>query len=814
MLPLSLRPRRLDAARAAVGVAAASVALGLVAPAHAHVEGSVVTFAAEADARVDEATPTTNYGTSFLRVNGGSQPDVESYLRFTVAGLSGSVVRARLRLRVTNGTVDGPSVHAASAAWLEGTITWATRPPREPAVLADAGVLTAGTWAELDVTSHVTGDGTYGFALVTPSSDGSNFDSRETASRPELVVEVAGTGPPVSTAPPAISGTARAGRTLTAESGAWTGAQPMAFAYQWRRCDGAGEACADVAEATSATYAVTSADVGATLRVAVTATNAEGSSSATSPQTPVVLAAPPPGDPLVAAAGDIAGCDFPEDELTARVLDALEPVTVLPLGDTVYERGTAAEFRDCYAPTWGRHKHISSPVVGNHEYQTAGAAPYFDYFGAAAGDRTKGYYSYDLGTWRVYALNSNCSIVSCSAGSAQEQWLRADLAANPRSCKLALTHHPRFSSAATSSLRSTSSIGPLYKAFYDASGDVWLGAHAHFYERLARLGPTGAIDRSAGIRNFVVGTGGAAMVGFGSPLTGSEARNNTAHGVLKLGLHATSYDWEFAPIAGATFTDTGSDTCAGAVTDTTPPSAPANLSAIAPSGSQVDLSWTASTDNVGVTGYDVLRDGTRIATTTTSGYTDTSVTAGTTYTYTAKARDAAGNISAVSNAATVTPGATSISRTFAPDADARVDEAAPDTNYRTSYLRANGGSQPDVESYLRFTVSGVAGPVRSARLRLWVTNGTIDGPAVWSAAGDWTESALTWRNRPARTGAALGDKGAVAAGTWTEYDVTPLVTGDGARTFVLATTSTDGIDMSSREASNASQRPQLVVNWE
>jgi chitodextrinase len=512
-------------------------------------------------------------------------------------------------------------------------------------------------------------------------------------------------------------------------------------------------------------------------------------------------------DPVVAAAGDIAGCSQNYDEATAKLLDSLHPDRVLAIGDTVYEDGTAAEFRDCYDPTWGRHKAITSPAIGNHEYQTVGAVGYFDYFGAAAGDRTKGYYAFDLGAWRLYSLNTNCSKVSCSAGAAQEQWLRADLAANPRACTLAYGHHPRFSSVS-----STKGVAPLYQAFYDAGGDVWLDGHQHVYERMARLGPTGAVD-AAGARNFTVGTGGAGLFSFGTPITGSEVRNNTTRGVLVATLHATNYDWEFKPIAGKTFTDSGTDTCGASGNDTTPPSPPANLSATAPSVSQVDLSWTASTDNVGVTGYDVLRDGTRITTVPTTGYSDTSVTSGSTYTYTVKARDAAGNLSAASNSATVTPGGPLNSATFIPEADARVDEGSPSTNYGTSYLRVNGGSEPDVESYLRFTVSGVAGPVRSARLRLWVTSGTKDGPAVFSASSSWTESTLKWSNRPVRTGSGLDDKGVAASNSWVDFGVTPLVSGAGTYTFVLAGTSTDGVDMSSREAS-AAQRPQLVVSWD
>jgi hypothetical protein len=268
------------------------------------------------------------------------------------------------------------------------------------------------------------------------------------------------------------------------------------------------------------------------------------------------------GEIVIAAAGDIAKCTHDNDEATAQLLDAIAPTAVLALGDNAYPSGTDAEFAACYDPTWGRHKAKTYPVPGNHEYQTPGASGYFNYFGAAAGDPTKGYYAFDVGTsWRFYALNSVCSAVSCAAGSAQEQWLRADLAANPRSCTAAFMHFPRFASGESGVRRNNPNLAALYQAFYDASGDLWLVGHNHQYERLTRLSPTGAIDLERGIRNFVVGTGGAALYAFGPPNTGSEVRT-AVYGVLKLTLRDAGYDWEFVPVAGSG--DSGTDTCGAA----------------------------------------------------------------------------------------------------------------------------------------------------------------------------------------------------------------------------------------------------------
>jgi hypothetical protein len=197
--------------------------------------------------------------------------------------------------------------------------------------------------------------------------------------------------------------------------------------------------------------------------------------------------------------------------------------------------------------------------VGNHDYGTAGAAGYFGYFGAAAGDSTKGYYSYDLGAWHVIALNANCTIVSCAAGSAQERWLRADLAAHPNLCTLAYWHQPRFSSGTTHG--SSTTVGPLWQALYDGHADLVLSAHEHNYERFGPLDPSGGVDPVRGLRSFVVGTGGRSHYPLGSPLPGSEARNGDTFGVLQLTLKANGFDWQFVPEAGKSFRDAGSAGC-------------------------------------------------------------------------------------------------------------------------------------------------------------------------------------------------------------------------------------------------------------
>jgi hypothetical protein len=267
------------------------------------------------------------------------------------------------------------------------------------------------------------------------------------------------------------------------------------------------------------------------------------------------------GDSVFTGAGDISDCTNTQDEATATLLDSI-PGTVYTTGDNVYEDGTATEFANCYDPTWGRHKARTKPVAGNHEYQTPGATGYYNYFGAAAGDPSKGYYSFDVGDWHAIVLNSNCSQVGgCGATSAQATWLRADLAANPATCTVALLHHPRFTSSRTSPDGATLA---LYQALYDAGADLVLGGHYHNYERFAPQTPAGAADSVFGVREFVVGTGGRSLVGFsGGAMANSQVRNSSTFGVLKLTLHPTSYDFAFIPIAGQSFTDSGSGSCHG-----------------------------------------------------------------------------------------------------------------------------------------------------------------------------------------------------------------------------------------------------------
>jgi hypothetical protein len=272
----------------------------------------------------------------------------------------------------------------------------------------------------------------------------------------------------------------------------------------------------------------------------------------------VTVTAPPPptgSGAVLVGAGDIAVCGSSDDEATATLLDNIAGA-VFTLGDNVYEDGSPTEYANCYDPSWGRHKARTHPVPGNHDYHTSGAAGYYGYFGAAAGDPAKGYYSYDVGAWHVVVLNSN---ISRGTSSAQLDWLRADLAAHTNRCTVAMWHHPRFSSGDHGN---DTSVGPFWDALYAANADLILNGHEHDYERFAPQTPAGVADATRGIPEIIAGTGGTSLRSFSSTIeTNSVFRNKTDHGVLKLELLDGGYRWSFVTTPSAVVKDSGEASC-------------------------------------------------------------------------------------------------------------------------------------------------------------------------------------------------------------------------------------------------------------
>lgn len=292
------------------------------------------------------------------------------------------------------------------------------------------------------------------------------------------------------------------------------------------------------------------------------------------------------GDIACGAESTSASCKQME---TSDLLLQINSTAVLALGDVQYEFGQYSNFLNFYHPSWGRLKNIIYPAVGNHEYgdsvgssnitpdcdilqsgnPSSYACGYFDYFNGKgnlsgrAGERGKGYYAVNIGDWRLYVINSNCTRTGapgCAAGTDQEKWLKADLTANPKSCQVMAMHHPYISSD-TRDFDSFPNLYDIWNDFYQAGGDLVLTGHSHFYERFAPMNPDRVADPVRGIRQIIVGTGGRNVYGFGTIKPNSEVRDGSTFGVLKLTLNSNSYDWEFKPIAGSTFTDTGTGQC-------------------------------------------------------------------------------------------------------------------------------------------------------------------------------------------------------------------------------------------------------------
>jgi acid phosphatase type 7 len=660
---------------------------------------STLTFTAGADARVEERNPSANAGTSnYLEVINTNKRSAESYLRFTVSGVPGAIQNARLRVyAITTDTRNGPAVYATSSTWNETGITWNNRPARTGSAADNKGSIGTNTWVEYNVTSLVTGNGTFSFVLAGDSNDDVRFSAREGSNPPQLVItfaSAANTPTPTRTQTPAsipstgtktLTGLPPATLTSTRTP---TGLPPATLTATRTRTPTPGATQANSATPVGSTLIVTpiadsyvdsgspstnygsqtqlrgdgspvvrsylrfnvqglsAAVTRATLRIFANSASSGGyeirgvsnntwvESTITYSNAPAVgnvldsigafnagvwttvditgyitgngtynlaLTVPgstaisfasreagnnapqlvvetqggsippqtrtptPSGNPtatrtptsaptssgsvVLVGAGDISNCSRTQDEQTAQLLDNI-PGTVFTTGDNAYVDGTYTEYLNCYGPTWGRHKSRTKPSPGNHDYLTSGAAGYFQYF-----NNVPSYYAYDLGAWRIYSLNSEISV---SLSSPQVAWLANDLAANPRQCVAAYWHKPRWSSGSNHGVNNA--MQSIWQILYDAGAELVLNGHEHHYERFSEMNGSGAAV-SQGLREIVAGTGGASLYPFGSPMSASQVRNNTAYGVLKLTLRSNSYDWEFIPVSGSTFTDSGSDTC-------------------------------------------------------------------------------------------------------------------------------------------------------------------------------------------------------------------------------------------------------------
>ena len=471
-------------------------------------------------------------------------------------------------------------------------------------------------------------------------------------------------------------------------------------------------------------------------------------------------------DPVIAAAGDVA-CDPSSSSFnggngtsgacrqkyTSDMLVNGGFAAVLPLGDIQYYCGGYQAWLQSYDLSWGRVKSITRPAVGNHEYLTsggtgctsanAGAAGYFQYFGAAAGHPSQGYYSYNVGAWHLIALNSNCSSAGgCGTSSPQGLWLKADLEANPTLCTLAYWHIPVFSSGG----RASSNARQLWQILYDHGVEVVLNGHDHIYERFAPQTSTGALDAARGIRQFTVGTGGSNHTSLASLAANSLVRNVDTFGILKLTLHPNSYDWQFMPEPGKTFTDSGTAQCFGS--------------------GQPGLTPTPATTSAPLPSATIMPTFPQGDTFPTQAFT------------------------------------------FNPIADSYVNQSSPTTNSGTSTQMRVDGS-PLVRSYLRFDVRNLPGRVTRATLRVYANGALSAGyDARGVTDNSWGETSINFNNAPA-FGNALGVSGPVVAGAWNNLDVTSLITGNGIYSLALTSASGTALSLASRE-SGATQAQLIV----
>ncbi|HVK24223.1 MAG TPA: DNRLRE domain-containing protein [Actinokineospora sp.] len=573
---------------------------------------STTTFTPVADATAAAATPGVNVGGAVqLGVDGS--PVERTFLKFGVTGLAGSVTSAKLRLHVGTTTnaesvAGGTISRVSNTSWSETALTWSNQPVVDGAALGALGAVQRGAWYDVDVSAAVAGNGTVSFALTSTNGDGVDYDSRESAAPPQLVITTA----PAATFTPIADttadsstpgtnygsallgvdgspakrtflkfdiGTAVAAKAVlrlhtadTVDAGSASGGGSVAkvsatswseSGLTWSNQPAIGTPVATLGPVVRNTWYeidVTAAVTTGLVSLAVTSSHTDGADYNSREQTAapqlVITTGSTSTDPELIGVGDIATGTSDADSKTAAIVDGYPNATVYTLGDNVYQTGTAAEFAAYYEPTWGRFKARTRPTPGNHDYYSAGAAPYYAYFGANAGPAGRGYYSYDLGAWHIISLNSETDM---TVGSAQERWLRTDLAATSKTCLMAMWHKPRFTSSDHHAPELAT--GPLVQALYDYDADVILSGHVHVYERFAQLSPTGTLDTARGARYFSAGSGGAEFQSFGTIAPNSEARNNDTNGVLKFTLRANSYDWRFIPVAGQTYTDSGTTNC-------------------------------------------------------------------------------------------------------------------------------------------------------------------------------------------------------------------------------------------------------------
>jgi hypothetical protein len=561
------------------------------------------TFPMSADSYVRSDQPDTNFGKAYnLSTEAGSSstPTITSYVMVPVSGLSGTVVSASLQLYSYATSSLGIKVWSAPTGWTETGITYNNAPAVGAAVGSGPNIMVS-TWAAVDLGSAVSGNGTYSFAVTTTRTANNQFGSRESGYAPKLVVTTNSASSPTPT-PTSSASTpvATPGGTVTATGGAVQSAMigtTFAAPLTAQVSDASGQPVANAAVTFTAPASGASASFPGGASTVTVTTDSQGLVSsppitANATTGSYVFTASTNGgqqagsfsltntDPTIVAAGDIActagstaSASSCQQLATSDLAITLRPDAVLPLGDDQYELGSLSDYQSMYDPSWGRLNAISYPVPGNHEYgyigssvQPTGGTGYFTYFGDRSHPLQPGctslctsWYSYNLGTWHVIALDSQCAVISgCNPGNPEYNWLQSDLKANAAKCTLAYWHIPTFSS----SQDHQPDMQAIYGLLYSKGADVVLTGHAHFYERFAPQDSTGTADPVNGITEFVVGSGGRSFFPISAtPAANSAARIANTFGVLQMTLFNGGYSWNFVAANGGSATDSGSATC-------------------------------------------------------------------------------------------------------------------------------------------------------------------------------------------------------------------------------------------------------------
>ena len=571
---------------------------------------TTTTLVAVADSTIEADTPDANDGKDTaltVRATADPKPEEDAYLEFTVSGLTGPPSSASLQIYSNATSATGVQVRTADSGWTETGLTWNNAPTRSASPVVDMPNLTASSWATADVSSVVTGNGSYTFVLTTTSTLAKKFASREVAATPPKLVLTTGgttaspTPTPTATASPTPTVTASPSPTATGGSGALAATGGSGQSAMVGRSFASALSATAAGAGAGVTVTFTAPGSGASGTFAgggTTATAAtDGNGVATSPAFTAggtsgsyqVTASGNGGsaaftltnhDPVIVAAGDIActaggvptatSC---QQQATADLALSLHPDAVLPLGDEQYELGSGSDFSSQYGASWGRLAPISFPAPGNHEYgyigsaiEPTGGTGYFGYFGDVSHPLSPGcttlcksWYSYNLGDWHLISLDSQCAVIGgCNPGNPEYQWLLADLNANTRGCTLAYWHIPIYSS----SQDHQPDMQAIYQLLYTKKADLVLNGHAHFYERFSGQDGAGNADAVNGIPEFIVGTGGRSFFSIrDTPSANSVTRIANTFGVVQLTLSHNAYSFDFVPTNTGGSTDSGTGTC-------------------------------------------------------------------------------------------------------------------------------------------------------------------------------------------------------------------------------------------------------------